>query len=115
LLGRNKIWTTVKNYPSPAFYIYLPAIILYDVLSLPYTVLVRGNRASLQGRIDGLKTLGRALRKRREIHGRRRSGSAELSSKMEPLTNPFILLRRYRHLDRLVRPKEPGSSGQAIA
>lgn len=115
LLGRNKIWTTIKNCPAPDFYLYLPAIIFYDLLSMPYSVLVRGNFANLQGRIDGLRMISSALRKRSEIQRRRRASSAELAAVVEPLTNPLTLLKRYRHLDRLTRHRNLQPTGNTVS
>lgn len=105
LLGRNKVWTTIKNYPSPGLFLFLPAILFYDLLSLPYTVLVRGNVAALQGRLEGLRKIGTALRKRSGIQRRRRISSGELTGILDPLTNPLTLFRRYRHLGKLARQR----------
>ena len=115
LLGRNKVWTTIKNYPAPELYLYLPAILFYDLVSLPYTVLVRGNMATLQGRLEGFRRIGPALRKRRAIQRRRRASSSELASVMDPLTNPLTLFKRYRHLGKLVRRRKPHPSDHTIA
>ncbi|MBI4317413.1 MAG: glycosyltransferase family 2 protein [Chloroflexi bacterium] len=102
LLGRNKVLTIIKNYPSPAIFVFLPVILFYDLASLPYSVLVRGNVSSLRGRIAGLMTLGSALRKRRQIQKTRTCSFKELAAVLEPLENPLAVLRRYRHLQALL-------------
>lgn len=105
LLARNKVWTTIKNYPTPELYLYLPAILLYDLITVPYAVLTRGNVATLMGRLEGLRTMGTALRKRSEIQQGRRVTFKELATVMDRLVSPLVLYRRYRHLDQLLRKK----------
>ncbi len=97
-LGRNKIWTIVKNYPQPQVLFFLPVIAFYDIASIQYSVLARGDWSPLRGRLDGLRLLGRMLKKRRLIQRRRTVRFAELAAVMAPLTRPDVLLRRYRHL-----------------
>jgi GT2 family glycosyltransferase len=98
LLGRNKVWLIAKNYPWPQVLWYLPLIVLYDAGSLPYTLIARGDLEPLRGRVEGLGSLGSALRKRRAMaHLRQVSGRHVLSS-MAPPPFPWTLWRRYAHL-----------------
>lgn len=100
-LGRNKVWTVVKNYPSPQFWLYLPLILLYDLGSIPYTLLVRGDTAAVRGRLAAVRQLPRVWRKRREIQRRRRISFEDLKGVLSPLESPLALLRRYEHLGSL--------------
>jgi GT2 family glycosyltransferase len=98
LLGRNKVWLIAKNYPWPQVLGYLPLIALYDVGSLPYTLIARGDWEPLRGRVEGLGALRSALRERRATaHLRRLPGRRVLSS-MAPPPCPWRLWRRYAHL-----------------
>lgn len=100
-LARNKVWMVVKNYPSPQFWLYLPLILLYDLGSIPYSLLARGETAALCGRLAAFRHLPAVWRKRREIQGRRRVSFEHLRTVLSPLENPVALLRRYEHLDSL--------------
>lgn len=106
LLGRNKIWTMVKNYPTPTFLFFIPAILFYDLMSLQYSVLVRGNVVSLRGRIEAVRQMGAILRKRAEIQRGRRVSSTSLLRVTEKLRSPVTLFQQYRHLEKLVRERE---------
>lgn len=97
-LGRNKVWTTIKCYPSPQVLYFLPLILFYDLGSLPYSILVRGQLSSLLGRLSALWSLPTVLAKRRQIQRRRVVGWNELAPLLHPLESPLALLKRYRHL-----------------
>lgn len=98
LLGRNKIWLIAKNYPSPYLWLYLPAIIAYDVAAVAYAVCVRGQWSSLHGRLQGLWGLPHAWRKRQRVQALRRVPASGVIARMEPIANPLNVLRRYLHL-----------------
>jgi GT2 family glycosyltransferase len=98
LLGRNKVWTVVKNYPAPHFWLYLPVILFYDLGSALYALIARGNTATLRGRLAALRSLPAIWRKRRAVQARRRVSFAELSAHMSRLESPPALLRRFQHL-----------------
>lgn len=98
LLGRNKVWLIAKNYPWPQLLWYLPLILLYDVGSLPYTLIARGDWAALRGRLEGLASLRGALRKRRAISRVRQVPGERVLSRMAPPPSPGALWRRYAHL-----------------
>ncbi len=98
LLGRNKVWLIAKNYPWPALLWYLPAILFYDLGSLPYTLIVRGDLWPLRGRLEGLRDLRAALDKRRAAVGLCRVSGKEILARMAPLPAPGALWRRYAHL-----------------
>lgn len=98
LLGRNKVWLIAKNYPWPQLLWYLPLIVLYDVCSLPYTLIARGDLQPVWGRFKGLAAMRRVLRKRRAKQGLRRVSAREVVSKMAPPPSPWALWHRYTHL-----------------
>jgi len=98
LLGRNKVWLIAKNYPWPQLLWYLPLILLYDVGSLPYTLIARGDWAPLRGRLEGLAGLRGALRKRRAMSRVRRVPGQRVFSRMAAPPKPGALWRRYAHL-----------------
>ncbi len=97
LLGRNKLWTIVKNYPDPYLGRRWPLIVSYDLLAAAYAVLVQGRFAALRGRLASWGGLKRAWSKRRAIQRRRRVPAAEVDRWLEPLDAPWRLAGRYAH------------------
>lgn len=98
LLGRNKVWLIAKNYPWPQLVWHLPLILLYDVGSLPYTLIWRGDWQPLRGRVEGLVALPSVLRKRRKMRDVRRMPGRQMLSRMASLPSPRALWHRYAHL-----------------
>ena len=101
LLGRNKIWTILKNYPAPQIFIFLPLILFYDLASVLYALLARRDTNALKGRITGWRELPKVLAKRKEVQGKRSISFSALAGIMSPLENPFKIPGRYRHLREL--------------
>ncbi len=105
-LGRNKVWLIAKNYPSPAVWLYLPMILLYDVVGLLGMLLFTrgGGRsfearlASLAGRLAGLVGIGSSLAKRKDAHARQRVPGWRVLSQMGAIPSPWSMYRRYAHL-----------------
>lgn len=85
LLGRNKWWTILKNYPLPDLALYLPWIIAADVGAVLYALLVRRELHSLRGRMAALRGLGRVLAQRRVIQAQRRTSFGEMARFMRIL------------------------------
>jgi len=102
LLGRNKIWTMVKNYPAPQLFIFLPLIIFYDLAAILYSLIRKRDISPLQGRLAGLGSLPRMWRKRREIQRRRNSSGMSWFS---PLVDPITMLRRYERFESLIQSR----------
>jgi len=98
LLGRNKVWTIVKNYPAPHFYRRLPLILAYDLAAVSYAVLAQGRWAALRGRLAGWRSLRLALRKRRTVQQLLRISPAEADRWLEPIEWPWQVAGRFRHL-----------------
>ena len=101
-LGRNKIWTTVKCYPPPGLRRYLPAVVAYDLASLPYTMATKRNLSPLTGRLAALRGLGPFLRDRAALARAHPDGWAHTRDWMEPLKAPIEVFGRYRSLRRVL-------------
>ena len=106
LLGRNRMWTIIKNYPLPHLFLYLPLIALYDLSAISYSLLAKGDTSSLRGRIAALTKLGRFLKKRRGIQAGRCVPFSDLAKQFQPLENPLQMWRRYRYLQELGRKEQ---------
>jgi len=100
LLGRNTVWTIVKNYPWPHCLIYSPVILAYQVLAVIYTLTLRRELNPLKGRLDALRGLRSLLKKRKAVQARRVISSREMLAQLTPLENPREVFARYRHLRR---------------
>lgn len=113
-LGRNKVWTIAKNYPSPAIWFYLPIIVLYDLAGLLVILMRLENERSLAdrlagvaGRIDGLVGLPAALAKRREAASRRRITGWQAFLRMDGARWPWLLALQQARLERATAPASP--------
>jgi len=108
-LGRNKVWTLVKNYPWPDWLVYLPAILGYDGAAWTYALL-RGNVSPLRGRLAGLGGLRHALGKRRIIQ------AAGSRVRLSPLKDPVRMLAKQRRLSVSARTlsNEDGCPGSTV-
>ncbi len=99
LLGRNKIWTMVKNYPSPHIFLFLPLIAFYDLATTFYGLLKRQDASPLRGRLASLGLLRQMLRKRQEIQRKRTSSEFPWLS---PLADPVTMSRRFERLQSFI-------------
>lgn len=97
-LGRNKLWCIAKNYPSPQLYLSLPLIVAYDLAAVAYGLAMRRDSAGLRGRLAGLAGLRRQWAKRRQVQKMKRVPFSVLARQMAPISTPFGVLNRYRHL-----------------
>jgi GT2 family glycosyltransferase len=68
LLGRNKLWTIVKNYELRSLLIHLPVIILFEMAAIFYGIFVLRNGAALWGRLAALRKIALPLAKRRQFN-----------------------------------------------
>lgn len=99
LLGRNKIWTMVKNYPTLHVFLFLPLITFYDLASVLYSLFKRQDKSPLQGRLASLGLLPEMLRKRSEIQRKRTSSVFPWFS---PLVDPVTMLKRYERFQSFI-------------
>jgi GT2 family glycosyltransferase len=97
LLGRNKVWLLVKNYPDPWFTLYLPLLLAYDAMAATYGLASQGDWVAWQGRLAGLRQIRRFWRKRREIH-RHWHDLANWQRGMSPMAAPWQVSRRFAYL-----------------
>ena len=97
-LGRNKWWTITKCYPTAGLARYLPAILAYDLASLPITVTTRRTVAPVTARLAALWGIKPFLKDRVILHHRYPDGWSRTRAWMEPLKAPQDILRRYRDL-----------------
>jgi hypothetical protein len=99
LLGRNKVWTIVKNYPPARLILYLPLILFYDLAAVLYALAVRRDISSFQGRLQGLRGLPDVWRQRRGILALRRGNRGQPWHRyLSPLAAPWRVSARYGHL-----------------
>jgi GT2 family glycosyltransferase len=96
LLGRNKVWMVIKNYPMPALLRYLPAILAYDGMALLYALFAYRDLHSLIGRLEAMASLRRVFRERKRIQ--RLSKSTASVDALQPLEPPWRVWRRFSHL-----------------
>jgi GT2 family glycosyltransferase len=101
LLGRNKTWTILKNYPLGLLVRYLPLILLYDAGSVWVALLQRRDVNPLVGRVMALPKLAQILRKRVFIQKKRVVSLPRLLELMAPVASPMAVQNRYKHLSNL--------------
>lgn len=65
LIGRNKVWTLVKNYPWPGLLLCWPLILGFELAAVLYALLIQRDSAPLRGRLAGWRGSFRLWRKRR--------------------------------------------------
>ncbi len=82
LLTRNRIWTVVKNYPSPQLWLYLPQLIFYDLAAMIYRIWLEKNLSPVRGRLAALTQLRPMWQQRRVIQQRRSVSWSQLKTFM---------------------------------
>lgn len=107
LLGRNRLRTIVRCFPTELLARCLPAIVAYDLLAAGYGALTR-NRAILVGRGQALRELPALLRQRHAIQARRTASAGELAGWLEPVPPPWQTLREQRRLDAILGARPGG-------
>ncbi len=109
-LGRNKVWLIAKCYPAPGLTRYFPALLFYDVASLPYTMATRRDISPLLGRLAALRGLGPILDERRRLHARFPGGWERTAPWLEPLRPPHAVFARYRRLRRVLGTRKTATA-----
>jgi GT2 family glycosyltransferase len=97
LLGRNKVWLLVKNYPDPWFTRNLPLLLAYDAMAATFGAATQRDWVAWQGRLAGVRQLGRFWRKRREIH-RHWHDVENWRRGMSPMAAPWRVYDRFAYL-----------------
>ena len=92
LTSRNRIWTVVKNYHSPDFWLQLPRLVFYDLLSAVFRVAQERSLSPITGRLASLGRLPHYWRKRHAIQHGRRVTSAYLNRALAPFPNIVDLI-----------------------
>lgn len=93
LLGRNRIWTTLRHYPRPYFWRRLPLILLNETFTgLLGTVAMR-NPAPLMGRLQALRECSPGLPSANPAP--RRISPSEIFSLLTPAGSPREIWSRY--------------------
>jgi len=82
LIGRNKVWALIKNYPAARLWVTWPLVLCFELAAVLYALLIERDTAPLQGRLAGCKEISHAWRKRRTV---RRVAWGKLS----PVRNPL--------------------------
>ncbi|MDS4028232.1 MAG: glycosyltransferase family 2 protein [Candidatus Contendobacter sp.] len=92
---RNLIWTYVKNMPSPWFWLYLPAHLALNLLSIAWLGWRGQGRVALRAKVDALRELPQIWRQRQGIQKKRRVAGRELRRAM---TTGWAALARFTGL-----------------
>ena len=92
---RNQVWTYVKNMPSPWFWLYLPAHLALNLLSIAWLGTRGQGRIAVRAKIDAVRELPRVWRQRQAIQRQRRVGYRELRP---------VMTRTGAALARFIRP-----------
>lgn len=106
LLGRNKLWTMIKNYSFGSFLLHLPLIITYELGAVLYGLLVLRDTAALRGRLAALKAIGIPLAKRRAFNRAVNSRPVRLA----PVRMPGLAWKMHRTVPAETPANPPASS-----
>jgi GT2 family glycosyltransferase len=82
LIGRNKVWTLVKNYPAARLLVTWPLVLSFEMAVVFYSLLIERDSAPLRGRLAGWRELPRAW-------GKRRTGRRGAWGQLSPVRNPL--------------------------
>jgi len=94
MLGRNKVWLFAKNMPGGWRLAWIVLLVVYDLLTLGYGLLTRGDMGAIEGRVAGLQSLPRMIRKRRHSPAR----ANDYLRLIRPLEPPWKIPLRFKHI-----------------
>ena len=106
LLGRNKLWTIIKNYSFGSLLLHLPLIVAYELAAIFYGLLVLRDTAALRGRLAALKAIAVPLAKRRAFNRAVRNRPVRLS----PVRMPGLAWKMHRTVPAETPTNPPASS-----
>ena len=92
LLGRNKLWTMIKNYPAGALWLHLPVIVAFEIGAIFYNLFFQGDTAALRGRLAAMREIAGSLAKRKQFNQRVKTRPVRLA----PVKSPGIAWRMHR-------------------
>ena len=88
LIHRNKTWTSMKNYPFPAWLLFLPLMLAHAMITVCLPLL-GGDRAPLCGQWQALRHADVAMRKRAAIQAGRTVSFRHMMPLMGCFKRPF--------------------------
>ncbi len=92
---RNLIWMYLADMPGRLFWKYLPAHVFANLVFLVYYTLRGQGRAVWRAKLDALRGLGYAIRRRKAIQSQRRVTIEEMDRLLDHgLISPYLLGRR---------------------
>jgi len=100
LINRNKVWTVLKDYPSPAWAACLPLILAYNLAAALWPLL-RGDPFPWLGAWEGIRRARVALGKRAAIQSRRSVPFRRLLPLMGCFRRPLAGWQARRRVGRL--------------
>jgi GT2 family glycosyltransferase len=103
LLARNKVTTLVRHYPSPYWIIYSPLIMVYEFLSIAFSIYNRRGMSALRGRWAGVCAVPGIWRVRQARARKPHVSAREVFAHLEPAAWPWQVYSRYRHLRRAAK------------
>ena len=86
---RNLVWTYIKDMPGYAFWLFLPAHIAMNFLSVCWFVASGRWRVILRAKVDAIRGIPNAWRKRRVIQAKRKVSVAEIVRTMDKRVIPI--------------------------
>ena len=89
---RNLVWTYCKNMPAPWFWLYLPAHLVFNLLSLSWLGWRGQGRIAVRAKWDALRELPRIWRQRRHIQAQRKISGRDLQRVM---TGTWAMLTQF--------------------
>ena len=92
-----------KNYPFGLLLLYMPAILFFDLGSIPYTILSQRDLSGVKGRVSAIKGMKSIMSKRSFIQSETTITWNELRGLMQPMQAPWRLFQRYKTLSTVLK------------
>jgi len=98
LLGRNKWYIIIKNYPWPYWLLYAPAVFSYDLMAVLWGLYQTRDGHVLTGRLAVLRQVRAAWRKRKSLQAQAHYSARLAYAHLRPIVPPWQVRDRYTHL-----------------